>query len=65
MHSLNGVSSDIQVLLRPNDVHILAIVNYLAQERHILQAEDCQVLVLDVISKSVLALQIETTLSKD
>jgi hypothetical protein len=37
MYSLRRVSCDVEVLLGPDDVYILAIVNNLAEEWHILE----------------------------
>ena len=40
MDSLHRVRSRIEVLFRAYDVHFFAIGDYLAQEGHVLKAED-------------------------
>ena len=40
MHFVSGEGCHIKMLLRTNDVDVLAIVHYFAEEGHILEGED-------------------------
>jgi hypothetical protein len=53
------------VLLGPNDVDVFAIIDYLAEERHVLQREYGDVFLCNIISQHELCLQIKAALTKD
>lgn len=65
MYSLSRISSYVQLLFRSDDVHILSIVDNLAQEWYILERENGKFFLLDIITKDVPSLEIETTLAED
>ena len=64
MHSFWWISCNVEMLLWSNNIDILSIIDYLAQEWYILEREDCDILLNQVISQYVLSLKIKTSLTK-
>jgi len=60
-----GYAHAYSVFFWTNDIDICSVVHSLADEWHVLEAKNCQVLSLDHISEDKLRLQIKATLSKD
>lgn len=65
MQSVQRKSRDVEILLWPNDVNILSIVDDLADEWHILCTEDGQIVLFnEVLTQAVHRLEIKCSLSK-
>jgi hypothetical protein len=66
VNSVNGVSSQVEMLLWSNDVDVFSIVDRLADEWHILQTKNRKVHVKDeLFAQNVHGLKIESSLSED
>ena len=65
MQSVQWKRSSIERSLWPNDVDVLAVVDNLADERHVLERKHNKSLCLDVVAKDRLGLHVESTLSKN
>lgn len=65
MNSLHWIGCDVEMLLRTDNVHVLAVVDYLTEEGNILKWENSQVFLLNVVTKDKLGLEIEAALAED
>jgi hypothetical protein len=66
VNSINWKSSQVQMLLWPNDVDILSIVDRLADKWHVLETKNGKVLLKNkILSQDMHGLKVKSSLSED
>lgn len=65
MNVFCGIAAHVEILLRPDDVDALAIIDNLANEGNILERKNCKFFSFDVISQNAKGLKVKSSLAKD